>query len=74
MIHRNYSHSWQRYGVDSYCYKHRTSFGNYSFIGIDAHPMPGPRLPYNFFGVLDEVMHLSHVMYNDCVYVNRQIY
>ncbi|XP_065919104.1 transmembrane protein 62-like isoform X2 [Dysidea avara] len=51
---REYSHSWKQYGAHSYCYRHHTDFGNYSFIAIDAHPVPGPRLPYNFFGVLSE--------------------
>ena len=54
--YRNYSQSWEKYGDYSYCYKHHTSFGDYLFIGVSAHPVPGPRLPFNFFGVLDEVI------------------
>ena len=53
--YREYSYSWKQYGAHSYCYRHHTDFGDYSFIAIDAHPVPGPRLPYNFFGVLSEV-------------------
>ena len=36
----------------SYSYIHTTSFGSYRFIGMDACPSPGPRRPFNFFGVL----------------------
>ncbi|XP_038597461.1 transmembrane protein 62 isoform X3 [Tachyglossus aculeatus] len=35
-------------------YIHSTSFGNYSFICVDATPSPGPKRPYNFFGILNE--------------------
>ncbi|XP_029808630.1 transmembrane protein 62 isoform X1 [Suricata suricatta] len=38
----------------SFHYVHSTSFGNYSFISLDATPNPGPKRPYNFFGILDE--------------------
>ncbi|XP_012865734.1 PREDICTED: transmembrane protein 62 isoform X1 [Dipodomys ordii] len=38
----------------SFHYVHRTPFGNYSFISLDATPNPGPKRPYNFFGILDE--------------------
>lgn len=38
--------------ASSYRYLHRTSFGSYSFIALDACPNPGPRRPFNFFGIL----------------------
>ncbi|XP_004411493.1 PREDICTED: transmembrane protein 62 [Odobenus rosmarus divergens] len=38
----------------SFHYVHSTAFGNYSFISLDATPNPGPKRPYNFFGILDE--------------------
>ncbi|XP_044087270.1 transmembrane protein 62 isoform X1 [Neovison vison] len=38
----------------SFHYVHSTPFGNYSFISLDATPNPGPKRPYNFFGILDE--------------------
>ena len=42
----------------SYSYTHTTSFGSYRFIGMDACPSPGPRRPFNFFGVLHDVRHV----------------
>ncbi|EFB13771.1 hypothetical protein PANDA_001024, partial [Ailuropoda melanoleuca] len=38
----------------SFHYVHNTPFGNYSFVSLDATPNPGPKRPYNFFGILDE--------------------
>ncbi|XP_023414511.2 transmembrane protein 62 isoform X1 [Loxodonta africana] len=38
----------------SFHYVHRTPFGNYSFICVDATLSPGPKRPYNFFGILNE--------------------
>ncbi|GAB1286775.1 Transmembrane protein 62 [Apodemus speciosus] len=38
----------------SFHYIHSTPFGNYSFISVDATQRPGPKRPYNFFGILDE--------------------
>ncbi|XP_035115336.1 transmembrane protein 62 isoform X6 [Callithrix jacchus] len=35
-------------------YVHSTPFGNYSFISVDATLNPGPKRPYNFFGILDK--------------------
>ncbi|KAG7257115.1 hypothetical protein CRUP_012475 [Coryphaenoides rupestris] len=40
--------------VGSFHYVHRTPFGNYSFICADATLTPGPKRPYNFFGILDQ--------------------
>ncbi|XP_057317037.1 transmembrane protein 62-like [Hydractinia symbiolongicarpus] len=41
---------------DSYVYQHvhATTFGNYSFNGVDFAPNPGPARPFNFFGVPDQ--------------------
>ncbi|XP_028828267.1 transmembrane protein 62 isoform X2 [Denticeps clupeoides] len=38
----------------SFHYVHRTPFGNYSFICADATLTPGPKRPYNFFGILSQ--------------------
>ncbi|XP_061162419.1 transmembrane protein 62-like [Saccostrea echinata] len=38
----------------SYLYTHKTKFGDYSFIAMDATPDPGPRRPFNFCGSLRE--------------------
>ncbi|NXQ56276.1 TMM62 protein, partial [Anthoscopus minutus] len=48
--YRKYS-AWRKDG--SFHYLHTTSFGNYSFICVDATLSPGPKRPYNFFGILD---------------------
>ncbi|MBN3311900.1 TMM62 protein, partial [Atractosteus spatula] len=40
--------------VGSFHYVHQTSFGNYSFICADATLTPGPKRPYNFFGILNQ--------------------
>ncbi|XP_057199107.1 transmembrane protein 62 [Triplophysa rosa] len=40
--------------VGSFHYIHRTPFGNYSFICADATLTPGPKRPYNFFGILSQ--------------------
>uniref|UniRef100_A0A8D0F8M5 Transmembrane protein 62 n=1 Tax=Strix occidentalis caurina TaxID=311401 RepID=A0A8D0F8M5_STROC len=47
---RKYS-AWRKDG--SFHYIHTTSFGNYSFICVDATLSPGPKRPYNFFGILN---------------------
>lgn len=39
----------------SYLYQHRKPFGVYSVIAMDACPNPGPKRPYNFFGVVSSV-------------------
>ncbi|XP_047622516.1 transmembrane protein 62 isoform X2 [Phacochoerus africanus] len=38
----------------SFHYVHSTPFGNYSFISLDATLNPGPKRPFNFFGILDQ--------------------
>ncbi|XP_070613994.1 transmembrane protein 62 [Erythrolamprus reginae] len=48
--YRKYS-AWQKDG--SFHYVHKTSFGEYSFICVDANLNPGPKRPYNFFGILN---------------------
>ncbi|KAK1793529.1 hypothetical protein P4O66_011910, partial [Electrophorus voltai] len=40
--------------VGSFHYVHTTPFGNYSFICADATLTPGPKRPYNFFGILNQ--------------------
>ncbi|NXF98011.1 TMM62 protein, partial [Eubucco bourcierii] len=48
--YRKYS-AWRKDG--SFHYVHTTSFGNYSFICVDATLNPGPKRPYNFYGILN---------------------
>lgn len=38
----------------SFHYVHKLPFGNYSFICADATLTPGPKRPYNFFGILSQ--------------------
>ncbi|XP_040916537.1 transmembrane protein 62 [Toxotes jaculatrix] len=40
--------------VGSFHYVHKTPFGNYSFVCVDATLTPGPKRPYNFFGILNQ--------------------
>ncbi|XP_073433736.1 transmembrane protein 62 isoform X1 [Dendrobates tinctorius] len=49
--YRKYS-GWQKEG--SFHYVHHTPFGNYSFICVDATLTPGPKRPYNFFGIVNQ--------------------
>ncbi|KAM4665932.1 transmembrane protein 62 isoform 2-T2 [Amazona ochrocephala] len=49
--YRKYS-AWHKDG--SFHYIHTTPFGNYSFICVDATLSPGPKRPYNFFGILNK--------------------
>ncbi|KAK7474693.1 hypothetical protein BaRGS_00034058 [Batillaria attramentaria] len=49
---RKYSVMGKQHAL-SYHYKHETDFGRYSFIVVDACPIPGVRRPFNFFGILD---------------------
>lgn len=53
---RKYS-AWRKDG--SFHYIHTTPFGNYSFICVDATLSPGPKRPYNFFGILNMVWYKS---------------
>ncbi|ETE67587.1 Transmembrane protein 62, partial [Ophiophagus hannah] len=43
--------AWQKDG--SFHYVHKTPFGKYSFICVDASLTPGPKKPYNFYGILN---------------------
>uniref|UniRef100_A0A3Q3WR31 Calcineurin-like phosphoesterase domain-containing protein n=1 Tax=Mola mola TaxID=94237 RepID=A0A3Q3WR31_MOLML len=40
--------------IGSFHYVHETPFGSYSFVCADATLTPGPKRPYNFFGILDQ--------------------
>ena len=56
MCFRSHSiHNVRSHDTPDPLYVHRTSFGNYSFVAVDAVPRPGPKRPFNFFGILDEV-------------------
>uniref|UniRef100_A0A8C6Y0W7 Transmembrane protein 62 n=1 Tax=Naja naja TaxID=35670 RepID=A0A8C6Y0W7_NAJNA len=48
--YRKYS-AWQKDG--SFHYVHKTPFGKYSFICVDASLTSGPKKPYNFYGILN---------------------
>ena len=55
VIDRHYSVQGQLHN-SSYHYIHKSSDGDTtSFISFDACPKPGPRRPFNFFGVITEV-------------------
>lgn len=54
--------SWQHQGTYSYSYVFNTSFGSYNFVALDACPNPGPRRPFNFFGILHDVSYI--IMYS----------
>lgn len=41
--------------MGSFHYIHQTPFGNYSFVCVDATLTPGPKRPFNFFGILNQV-------------------
>ncbi|KAK7103093.1 hypothetical protein V1264_018058 [Littorina saxatilis] len=53
-LYRKYSVMGTQHAL-SYHHQHVTPFGTYSFIAVDACPVPGPRRPFNFFGYLDDV-------------------
>uniref|UniRef100_A0A3B3DQU1 Transmembrane protein 62 n=1 Tax=Oryzias melastigma TaxID=30732 RepID=A0A3B3DQU1_ORYME len=40
--------------MGSFHYIHQTPFGNYSFVCVDATLTPGPKRPFNFFGILNQ--------------------
>ncbi|XP_076463493.1 transmembrane protein 62-like [Babylonia areolata] len=52
-LYRRYSMMGRHHAL-SYHHKHATPFGKYSFIAVDACPIPGPKRPFNFFGYLDD--------------------
>ncbi|XP_063105635.1 transmembrane protein 62 isoform X4 [Cavia porcellus] len=57
LLGTKYLNDWKYSAVrkeGSFHYVHSTPFGNYSFISVDATQIPGPKRPYNFFGILDE--------------------
>ncbi|KAL8611132.1 hypothetical protein ACOMHN_064422 [Nucella lapillus] len=51
--YRKYSMMGRHHAL-SYHHRHDTPFGKYSFIAVDACPVPGPKRPFNFFGYLDD--------------------
>ncbi|XP_074644153.1 transmembrane protein 62-like [Tubulanus polymorphus] len=48
---KKFSHQGKKH-LSSYHYTHKKKFGRYSFIGVDACPVPGPKRPFNFFGMV----------------------
>ncbi|NXC50264.1 TMM62 protein, partial [Penelope pileata] len=70
--YRKYS-AWRKDG--SFHYVHTTSFGNYSFICVDATLSPGPKRPYNFFGILNmnQMQELSS-MAAESLYSNHTVW
>ena len=54
-FYRSYRKSYTHHSAESYIYLHSTEFGKYAFVGLDACPSLGPRRPFNFFGVIDDV-------------------
>ncbi|XP_070577648.1 transmembrane protein 62-like [Ptychodera flava] len=53
-LFRQYSEMGQKGELSHFLYQQRLPFGTYSFIVVDSIPMPGPRRPFNFFGVFEE--------------------
>ncbi|ELT94129.1 hypothetical protein CAPTEDRAFT_182321 [Capitella teleta] len=52
---KNYFRVHSVQGAGSYRYEYLSPEGNkYSFIAVDACPDPGPRRPFNFFGLVGE--------------------
>ncbi|XP_071790567.1 transmembrane protein 62-like [Asterias amurensis] len=41
-------------GDGTFRYQHKLPFGTYSFVSVYAILNPGPKRPFNFFGILDE--------------------
>ncbi|KAG8449457.1 hypothetical protein GDO86_016201 [Hymenochirus boettgeri] len=71
-FYRKYS-AWQKEG--SFHYIHQTSFGNYSFICLDATLNPGPKRPYNFFGVIDKnQMHSLSLLAMETFHSNHTVW
>ncbi|OCT68573.1 transmembrane protein 62 [Xenopus laevis] len=71
-FYRKYS-AWQKEG--SFHYVHNTPFGNYSFICIDATLTPGPKRPYNFFGIIDKTqMHTLSRLAMESHYSNQTVW
>jgi hypothetical protein len=54
-FYKSYRRAHTHRDTESYVYTHTTAFGKYSFVGLDATPPLGPRRPFNFFGIVDEV-------------------
>ncbi|XP_070578305.1 transmembrane protein 62-like [Ptychodera flava] len=52
-FYRKYSYLGKK-GETNFVHSQNFSFGTYSFIYVGALPMPAPKLPFNFFGVLDK--------------------
>uniref|UniRef100_A0A8C5QY16 Transmembrane protein 62 n=1 Tax=Leptobrachium leishanense TaxID=445787 RepID=A0A8C5QY16_9ANUR len=70
--YRTYS-AWQNVG--SFHYVHRAPFGNYSFICVDATLTPGPKRPYNFFGIIDTTqMHELSMLATESFQSNQSVW
>ncbi|POI34367.1 hypothetical protein CIB84_001880, partial [Bambusicola thoracicus] len=68
--YRKYS-AWRKDG--SFHYVHTTSFGSYSFICVDATLSPGPKRPYNFFGILNTEIG-KHVSPGHAIVVSTKLF
>ena len=51
--HHNYFKELSSTKAEQYAFQYQTSFGNYTFIALDACPIYGPSRPFNFFGYFD---------------------
>ncbi|XP_066464441.1 transmembrane protein 62-like [Eleutherodactylus coqui] len=70
--YRKYS-GWQKEG--SFHYVHHTPFGNYSFICVDATLTPGPKRPYNFFGILNQTqMQKLSMLATESLHSNQSVW
>lgn len=66
VVFRKYSANQK---IGSFHYIHKTPFGNYSFVCADATLTPGPKRPYNFFGILSQV---SPLLYRHIFFMTSQ--
>lgn len=61
--------------IGSFHYVHRTPFGNYSFVCADATLTPGPKRPYNFFGILNQTqIHLLDSFREESLRSNQSVW
>nr|XP_006817579.1 PREDICTED: transmembrane protein 62-like [Saccoglossus kowalevskii] len=51
---KEYSTTGRQGEQSHFLYQHKLPFGTYSFIALDATLNPGPKRPFNFFGLFDK--------------------
>lgn len=61
-FNRKYSATGSNF-THSYMVTHRKPYGTYSFIAMDACPSPGLKRPFNFFGIMREVINFFYFIF-----------